>query len=586
MLLLEERKALIHAALGHTPLDLLIQNVQVLDVYNGGVFPGAIGIFNGRIVSTSAEGYRARAVFDGQGMFAIPGLIDTHVHLDSTLVNPENLSELIVPCGTTTVMADPKEIANVAGMMGMKALLQSQDRLPYHIFLEVSSRVPGSPGLETTGGVLGLQEVTDILHWEEAVSVGELDPDKILNMMDIYMLKIEAGHKLGKIANGHAAGLHGRDLTAYACGGLADDHECISYAEAVERLKQGMAVLIREGSTERNLANVMSGFIESGYYPPYLMFCTDDKHADDIRAEGHINFMVNKAIQLGVPPIIAIQIATINAARHFRVDQWVGSLTPGRSADILLVEKLENIRPMEVFSRGQHVASHGILRVEIPEPAYPRWLCNTVKVTRGKAAQDFILPGEGESVLVRVIDLVPDQIINTCGVARLPVENGQVMAEPLQDVLKLAVVERYGKNGNIGIGFVRGFGIKRGALASSVSHDNHNIVVVGTNDADMAFAVSAVEETQGGLVIVADGQLIERLPLPVGGLLSFKPVEEVISILKDLVSKYQKLGGKLTSPFMILSFTTLPTVPELGLTDMGLIDVETHQLIHPILEPN
>ncbi len=586
MLLLEERKSLIHAALGHTPLDLLIKNVQILDVHNGEVFSGAIGIINGRIVSTNAEGYKARNIFDGKGMFAIPGLIDTHVHLDSTLVTPENLSELIVPCGTISVMADPKEIANVAGMMGMKALLQSQDRLPYHIFLEVSSRVPAAPGMETTGGDLGLQEVTDILHWEESVSVGELDPGKILNLMDTYMLKIEAAHKLGKIANGHAAGLSGRDLTAYACGGLSDDHECISYQEAVERLKQGMAVLIREGSTERNLAAVLSGFIATGVYPPYLMFCTDDKHADDIRAEGHINFMVNRAIQLGVPPITAIQIATINAARHFRVDHLVGSLTPGRSADILLVEDLSRIRPLEVFSRGQHVASHGILRVEIPEAAYPRWLCNTVKVTRGKTADDFVLPGQGNSVLVRVIDLVPDQIINAAGVARLPVVAGQVMAEPLQDVLKLAVVERYGKNGNIGIGFARGFGIKRGALASSVSHDNHNIVVVGTNDADMARAVAAVEETQGGLVIIADGELIGRLPLPVGGLLSVKPVEEVISTLKELVKRYQELGGRLTSPFMMLSFTALPTVPELGLTDMGLIDVASNKLISPILESN
>ncbi|GIV81975.1 MAG: hypothetical protein KatS3mg051_1329 [Anaerolineae bacterium] len=290
---------------------------------------------HGRIVSLDADGFEARQVFDADGQYALPGFIDTHIHVDSTLLVPENLAQLIVPRGTTALFADPMEIANVAGLAGMEVLLASMARLPYHILIEVSSRVPTAPGLETAGGELDLQAVQQVLAWEECISLGELDPSKVLGLRDEYLAKVEAAHARNKIANGHAAGLSGHALAGYACGGLTDDHEAVDYAEALARLRLGLAVLVRDGSTERNLEPILTGVLREGLDTRHLMFCTDDKHPDDIRDEGHIDYLVNRAIALGVPPVQAIQMATLNAAVHFRVDHLLGSLSPGRWADVI-----------------------------------------------------------------------------------------------------------------------------------------------------------------------------------------------------------------------------------------------------------
>ncbi len=581
---LDERRRLIQAGLGDQILDLVIENVQVVNVYSGRVEPGAIGILDGRIVTPYAFDYEAENVVDAGGRFAMPGFFDTHVHIDSTLVVPENLSHLIVPHGTTTMLVDPMEIANVSGLQGFKALSNSIHELPYHIFWEVSSRVPTAPGLETTGGELDLMDVREILCWPETVSLGELDPSKVLEVRDEYLLKVEAAQTLGKICNGHAVGRVGKELVAYACGGLSDDHECVDYAEALTRLQLGMAVLIREGSTERNLDLILKGMVADGFIgSPHLMFCTDDKHPDEILEEGHIDFMVNRAIELGVPPVTAIQMATINSAKHFRIEHLVGSLTPARWADIILTEDLEHIVPSDVYFKGQHVASDGHLIVTPPESEYPEWVYETVDVTRGKQPEDFVLSVDGESAEVWVIDLYPDQIINEQIQAKLQVVDGVVMPDIERDILKLAVVERHGVNGNIGVTFVRGFGMKKGAIASSVAHDHHNIIVAGTNDADMAACVKAIEESQGGLAVAADGKVFEVLPLPVAGLMSEEPVSDVIENLEKINEIYHSLGGTLPAPFMTISFIGLPTVPKLGLTDMGLVDVLKHKLISPFV---
>jgi adenine deaminase len=581
MISVPQRKELIKAILNHEELDLLIENVQVVDVYTGRITPGILGIKDGRIVHPDAKGYSAKVTFDGRGCYAMPGFMDSHVHLDSTLLTPENLAEMIVPHGTTVMLADPMEIANVAGIEGLKALLLAADEVPYHILLEVCSRVPTAPGLETTGGELRLPEVAEILSWENSISLGELDPSKVLGMLDEYLGKVEAAHALNKIANGHAAGLSGDQLVAYANGGLADDHECVDYEDAVARLKLGLAVLVREGSTERNLELILGKAMQEGLNTRHFMFCTDDKHPDDIEAEGHIDYMVNKAIALGVPPVEAIQMASLNTAQHFRMEERYGSLTPGRWADVVLSESLEKIVPVDVFVRGEHVASQGKLTQPIFQIHYPEWIRHTVKLTNGRKADDFILKAKGEQADVHVIELYPDQIINQPGKATLPVVNGAVQTDPARDLLKLAVVERYGKNGNIGVTYVQGFGMQNGAIASSVSHDHHNIVVTGTNDADMAACAAAIEDMQGGLAVAANGKVLGRLPLPIGGLLSEKPAAEVIKILEEMTAVYHELGGTLPAPFMTISFISLPTVPELGLTDMGLVDVREHKLISP-----
>ena len=584
MINLTERKQLIRAALKEIPLDLRLDDIKVVNVYTGSVDQGAIGIQGGRIVTPYAAGYEAKTVVDGQGMYAIPGFIDTHVHLDSTLVIPENLSQLLLPRGTTVMLSDPMEIANVAGLPGFKALLNSIEKLSYHIFLEVSSRVPTAPGLETTGGELDLEDVREILTWPETVSLGELDPSKILEMRDEYLLKVEAALELGKICNGHAVGRVDEELVAYACGGLADDHECVDYDEARSRLQLGMSVLVREGSTERNLDLILEGVVREGTYSHHLMFCTDDKHPDEILEEGHIDFMVNRAIELGLTPMQAIQMATINAAKHFRIEHLVGSLSPNRWADFILAEDLERIEPRDVYFKGQRVVQDGTYVGSVPEANYPDWLYQTVTLKAGGKAEDFELRSNGDRAKVYVIDLYPDQIINRKLEKELPVIDGVVQNDLERDFLKLAVVERHGKNGNIGISFVRGFGLEQGALASSVAHDHHNIIVAGTNDRDMAACARAIEEMQGGFAIAADGEVLGTLPLPIGGLLTEEPVQEVIEGLEQINEIYRNLGGTLPAPFMTISFIGLPTVPDLGLTDKGLVDVLKHKLMSSFVE--
>jgi adenine deaminase len=579
MLTVAQRKTLIQAALGRERLDLKLADVQLVNVYTGRIEPASLGIKAGRIVTLDAQTYEAETTVDAQGMYALPGFIDTHIHVDSTLIVPENLAELIVPGGTLTLLADPMEIANVAGFEGMQALLHSIANLPYRILIEVSSRVPTAPGLETTGGELGLDDVKKVLAWEACVSLGELDPSKVLGLRDEYLAKVEAAHALNKIANGHAAGLTGHELTAYACGGLSDDHEAVDYDEAVARLRLGMPVLVRDGSTERNLDPIVSGVVREGLDTRHLMFCTDDKHPDDIRDEGHIDYLVNHAIELGLPAVQAIQMATLNAAEHFRVDHLLGSLSPGRCADVILAPSLDKIVPSHVFYQGELVAQAGKLVVEPPVPDYPDWIRQTVAVRRGKAGGDFVLKTDRAVADVYVIELYPDQIINEIGQARLRVVDGIVLLDIEQDVLKLAVVERHGKNGNIGIAFVRGFGLKRGALASSVAHDHHNIIVAGTDDADMAACVHAIEEMQGGLAVAGGGVVLGRLPLPIGGLLSEAPVHDVIAQLEHITAIAHDLGCTLPAPFMTISFISLPTVPELGLTDKGLVNVRDHALM-------
>ncbi len=580
----EDMIELIEAASGLRELDLIIRDVKIVNVYTGEIQPGALGIYKGRIVSPYiSDQAKAKYIFGGKGSFALPGLIDTHVHVDSTLLTPSALAELIVPHGTTAVFADPMEIANVAGIEGVKAFVQSRHDLPYHFYIEVPSRVPSAPGLETTGGTLGPAETRELLAREETISLGEIDPSKIIGLKAEYLEKVLQAQAVGKIVNGHTAGLSRDKLAAYACACIADDHECITYEEARERLSLGMSILVREGSTERNLEALVGGLIREVADIRHWMMCTDDKHPDDIAREGHIDHMVRKAVSMGLDPIKAIQMATINAAAHFRKEHILGSLTPGRCADVILTRDLHDLQTEFVFYEGALVAENGRLTRDFKTPDFPKWIQQTVKITRGRQAADFHLKAKSPEVKAWVIRIFPDQIINEGKMEILKVINGNVQADPGRDILKLAVVERYGKNGNIGMTFVNGFGLKHGALASSVSHDHHNIVIVGADEVSMAACVRAIENTQGGLVVCDGDETLAELALPIGGLLSDQQAAVVIPALEKMNEAARSLGCRLPAPFMTLSFISLPTVPELGLTDMGLVDVEEHKIIPPFI---
>ncbi|MEA5008045.1 adenine deaminase [Clostridium tyrobutyricum] len=576
-----EIKNLIQSGLGEISCDLKLSNVNLVNVYSGEIYNTNIYIEDDRIVSIDPEvQLKTKKSIDCGGKYAVPGFIDSHLHIETTLLSPEALSDVIVPKGTTTLCADLMEIANVCGIDGIKALLNSIEKLPYRTYIEIPSRVPTAPGLETTGGVVGLSEVLEALDWKETISLGELDPSKILFKKEEYLKKIEAALSRRKIVNGHAIGITGRDLNVYSASGMSDDHECVSFEELLERIRLGMDVFIREGSSERNVERLIKGVVENKLSYEHLMFCTDDKHASDIKSEGHINYNVNKAISLGVPPVNAIQMATINAARHFRLEDEVGSITPGRKADILIVEDLNNIEPSMVFFEGKLVAEQGKLISSKVSSEYPNWIKNTVKFNKTITPNSFEIKSKSKnSTEVNVIELIKDQIINKWTTEELEVKEGLIKNNLQEDILKIAVVERYGKTGGIGIGFVKGFHIKDGALASSVSHDHHNIVCVGTDDYNISQAVNEVKNIQGGFVLVKKGKVIGKMNLPIGGLMSSYDSASVIDEITNLNNLTREIGCTLAAPFMTLSFISLPTVPELGLTDIGLVDVLKHKII-------
>lgn len=578
----EEIKNTIETGLGKHPCDLKIKNVKLVNVFSGEIYSTDIYIKEKRIISIHPNAkLEAKEEIDGKGQYALPGLIDTHMHFESTMLSPEALASVVVPHGTTTLCADLMEIANVAGEEGLKAMLQSINRLPYRMLIEVSSRVPTAPGLETTGAILGAKEVEEIMGWEESISLGELDPSKILFVKEEYIHKIADTLSKRKIVNGHAIGRLGQELNVYASSGISDDHECVNIDELLSRLQVGMKVLVREGSTERNLDELIKGVLEKGLGFENLMFCTDDKHASEIREEGHINYNVSRAIELGVSPMDSIKIATLNAAKHFRLEDEIGSITPGRLADIILVEKIEDVKPTVVFFEGKMVAQEGKLIEEVKIAEYPEWIKNTVILKKPISKDSFHITSSSKSneTKANIIKLIDRQIINTCKIRTLPVLDNKIQMDTEQDILKLAVVERYGKNGGVGVGFVQGFELKKGALAYSMSHDHHNIVVVGTNEEDMAAAVNGVAEMKGGLTVAENGKVTHKMYLPIGGLMSEKNADEVMAELKIMNDAATDLGCTMDAPFMALSFISLPTVPELGLTDIGLIDVINHKLI-------
>ncbi|MCB7318278.1 adenine deaminase [Lacrimispora sp. 210928-DFI.3.58] len=586
---LGELKELIACGKGELPCDWKLKNVKLVNVYSGEIYPTDIYIKGRRIVSIEPGiDLMAEHEQDCRGMYAVPGLIDSHMHFESTMLSPEALADVVVPKGTTTLMADLMEIANVAGEAGLREMLKSLDRMSCRMLIEVSSRVPTAPGLETTGAVLGAAEVDELMSWEESVSLGEMDSSKILlSKEDQYLKKICSALNRRKPANGHAIGRLGQELNIYASSGISDDHECVTEEEMIQRIRVGMKVFIREGSTERNVDALVKAVVEHKLDTEHLMFCTDDKHIGDIRREGHINYNVNRSIALGLDPMEAIRMATIRAAKHFRMEEEIGSITPGRLADIILCEDICDIQPAEVWFEGKLAARNGAMLVPTPVRTYPAWLKDTVKlknpITAGSFRVEALQKAVGDRVKVRVIRLVPSQIINEEDQAELTVGENGIQPDLAQDVIKLSVVERYGKNGNVGNGFVKGFHLKKGAMAYSMSHDHHNIVVTGVSDTDMALAVNEVARLHGGLAVACDGRILASMELPIGGLMSEKSPDEVEKELDVLNKAAESLGCTVAAPFMALSFISLPTVPELGLTDKGLVDVIHHCLIPVIL---
>ena len=547
-------------ARGEQPAELLFKNARLVNVLSGEIHPANVAVDDGRVIGIGD--YRARRVIDLRGSYLAPSLIDGHFHVESSMLTVPEFARAVVPHGTGAAVIDPHEYANVLGLDGIRYVLESSKKLPLDFFIMLPSCVPATP-LETAGARITADDLRLMIGDDRIAGVGEM-----MNFPGVFLgakselAKIDAGK--GKCVDGHAPGLRGKNLNAYVLAGVRSDHESVEVEEAKEKLRLGMHILLREGSTERNLAHLLP--LINSHNAQNCSFATDDKLAGDLVNEGHIDHCVRKAIRLGLPPISALQIATINPARHYRL-QNLGAIAPRFWADFIVFDDLKKFSIRQVYKKGVLVAEDGRYLGRTPAKiGLPRSTMNL----RYQPGDFRVRAGGGKKI--KVIEIVPQQIVTRTAIVTPKVENGEIVADTKRDILKLVVVERHRATGNVGVGFVRGFKLKTGALASTVAHDAHNVVVVGATDGDILMAIDELARLQGGQVAVANGKVQARLGLPIAGLVSDRPLAEVIKGIEDLNVAARALGCELTAPFMTLSFLSLSPIPELKLTDQGLID--------------
>jgi adenine deaminase len=558
----------IDQALGRLPADLVVRNARILNVVTGELQSGDIAVCGSRVVGTF-DSYRGVEEIDAQGRYAVPGFIDSHVHCESTLVTPAEFDRCVLPHGTTTAICDPHEICNVLGLQGLQYFLDAAQTTALDLRVQLSSCVPATE-LETSGARLTAADLLPHRHHPKVIGLAEF-----MNVPGVLSKDPECMEKLaafqGQHIDGHAPLLSGHGLNAYLACGIRNCHETTNLAEGREKLAKGMQVLMREGSVSKDLAALAP--LLNDFTSPFLGLCTDDRNPLDIHEEGHMDYLVRHAIALGAPLAAAYRAASWSAARGFGL-QDRGLIAPGYVADFLLLDDLESCAVHTVFRGGRKVTEETFHDRVMPEPGGG----NTVKL-QPVTAETFHTPAAGPAT--PVIGIIPGKILTEHLQANLPYRNGRRHADPEHDLLKVCVLERHGRNGNIGRGFVKGFGFRQGALASSVGHDSHNLCVVGASDEDMAIAINRLIVLGGGFVAVQAGRILAELALPFAGLMSLAPFATVRKDLYALRAATQAMGCRLAEPFLHLAFLPLPVIPHLKITDFGLVDVDRFALIAP-----
>ncbi|WP_207485987.1 adenine deaminase [Arenibaculum pallidiluteum] len=556
----------IDQAMGRGRADLVIKNTRFLNVATGEIAESDIAVCGDRIVGTY-DRYDGTVEIDGRGLVAVPGFIDTHVHCESTLVTPSEFDRCVLPRGTTTAVCDPHEICNVLGAAGLEYFLDSAGRMALDLRVQLSSCVPATE-LETAGARLDAADLLRYRDHPQVIGLAEfMNFPGVLNKDPAVLDKLVAF--ADRHVDGHSPLLSGRELNAYLSCGVRNCHETTGLDEAREKLRKGMQVLIRDGTVSKDVA-ALASLIDVGT-APFLGFCTDDRNPLDISEEGHLDHLIRQAIRLGAPVEAVYRAATWSAARHFGLADR-GLIAPGQRADIVLLEDLADCRVARVIRNGRPVGPETFA----DRPTVPAVGLQSVKLDPVDPCV-FRVPASGPTGLA--IGIIPGKILTEKLVVTLPYRNGERLPDPEADMLKVCVLARHGVNRNVGRGFVRGFGLRRGALASSVGHDSHNVAVVGASDADMAVAVNRLIDLQGGFVAVVDGQVVGEMALPIAGLMSDLAHEEVERRLHDLRATVRAMGCDLPEPFLQLAFLPLPVIPHLKITDMGLVDVDRFALV-------
>ena len=578
------RKELIKAALGLVECDLAIKNAQLLNVFTGEVYPATVFVYDGAIAHVEyrnlEEGLdKVKNVVDAEGKYLIPGLIDAHMHVESSMLTPRNFAKVSIPSGTTTIVMDPHEIGNVYGVEGVKYMHDSGEGLPQRQFVDIPSCVPAVPECENAGAEFFAKEIEELAELKRVIGLAEvMDYIGVINQEDRMADIIHAAERKGLYLQGHAPFVSGRNLSAYLIGGPVTDHESRTGEEAIEKLRSGMYIDSRESSITHNVKDIWEGVKHCKFFDHYCL-CTDDREADDLLHEGHINYVVNAAIKYGMDPITAIKSATLNTAREINVTD-LGAIAPGYVADMLLVEDLSNIHPTHVFFEGKLVAQDGKLLQPIEDKEYEIETRNSVQL-KELSLDDFHVdtPVENGKVNVNVM-VYPNLELSSTYVEKteFEVKDGSIVL-PSDDYKFVIVLNRYGK-GTIGKGIVKGFGTKKGALASTVSHDSHNLTVVYDNERDALLVANTLKECGGGMCAAYNGTVLSTLPLPLAGLMSLKSAEELSVVSQKMKQAIVELGlTDMENPLLRIVTLALPVIPEVKMSDLGLVDVLTKKIV-------
>ena len=573
MMTKESLKKLIDTAAGRIQADTVIKNCKVVDVYNGNIIDGDIALCDGLIAGVGD--YEGKEVIDAKGAYAAPGFIDSHIHIESAYVCPEEMGRLLVPHGATTIIADPHEIVNVCGIKGMNYMLEAAKGTALDIKYMLPSCVPATP-FEHAGAVVDAKAMEDPIKNEQVLGLGEyMNFPGIINAFESELDKIMVAKESGKLIDGHSPGISGKDLNAYASALVHTDHECSTVEEMHDRISRGMYVLLRQGSACHNLRPLLKGLTEVN--SRRCLLCSDDRQPKTIFEKGHLDNHLSICVEEGVDPITAIRMASLNAAECFRLDDR-GAIAPGLRADIVLLDNLENFKVSKVFIKGQLTAKDGKYLLPITKH-------DMSDVQGSFHVKDFSidkLKMNLKSGHVHVIDIMPGGVVTGKGIADVEIDRtGNFVRNPEVDIVKIAVVERHNMTGNVATALLRGYGIKEGAVALSVAHDSHNIIAVGISDEEIAFAVESLIKQNGGVVLVKEGKVVSSMPFPLGGLMSDQSgewVEEKLQEIHDAAFKELGISGSV-EPVMTLCFMSLPVIPELKLTDMGLFDVTKFDFI-------